>query len=131
MLFRSPSSRNGDRHHLGIVIGISSESRSPSSRNGDRHRSEYALGECHRQILIPTRKTPAMIITIVAGYTFLKFLVRKMRDQFRKHEAAGVHPPLCIWAADGSPAALMRCSRRCRSSPGESPTTTRLFFERR
>src|ERR1017187_123509 len=89
------------------------------------------LGECHRQILIPTRKTPAMMITIVAGYTFLKFLVRKMRDQFRNHEAAGVHPPLSIWAADGSPAALMRCSRRCRSSPGESPTTTRLFFERR
>ena len=63
------------------------------------------LGECHRQILIPTRKTPAMMITIVAGYTFLELLVRKMRDQFRKHEAAGVHPPLCIWAADGSPRA--------------------------
>jgi len=29
----SASRRNRDRHHLGIVIGISSESRSPSPRN--------------------------------------------------------------------------------------------------
>lgn len=35
-----------------------------------------------------------MVITIVAGYAFLKFLVRKMRDQFRKHEAAGIHPSI-------------------------------------
>src|ERR1039457_4874561 len=34
-----------DRLPVGIVIGISSESRSPSPRNGDRHRSEYATSE--------------------------------------------------------------------------------------
>jgi hypothetical protein len=64
------------------------------------------LGECHRQILIPTREAPAMAITIVAGYAFLEFLVRKIRDQFRKHEAASVHPPLCVWGADRSPGAV-------------------------
>jgi len=37
-----------------------------------------------------------MVFTIIAGYALLEFLVRKMRDQFRKHEATGMHTPLCI-----------------------------------
>src|ERR1017187_2103088 len=61
------------------------------------------LSECHRQVLIPTRETPAMLVPIITGYAFLEFLVRKRRHQFREHEAAGMHPPLCNWGADRSP----------------------------
>jgi hypothetical protein len=35
-----------------------------------------------------------MTITPVAGHTFLELLVRQMRDQFREHEPANMHPPL-------------------------------------
>jgi hypothetical protein len=65
------------------------------------------LGECHRQVLIPTRETPAVVITIVAGYAFLKFLVRKMRDQFRKHDAARIHPPIVYLGAGRFPRAVI------------------------
>jgi hypothetical protein len=75
------------------------------------------LGECHRQILIPTRKTSAMVVTIVTSYTFLEFFVRQMRDQFRKHEAAGVHPSLCIRGTPGSPGTGFPCFNSNRSRP--------------
>ena len=52
------------------------------------------LSEGHCQILIPTREAPVMVITVVTGYTFLKLLVGKMRDQFGEHEAASIHSPL-------------------------------------
>src|ERR1019366_5096673 len=38
--FREPP--KSDRHPVGMVIAIISESRSASLRNADRHRSEYA-----------------------------------------------------------------------------------------
>ena len=56
------------------------------------------LGECHGQVLIPTRESPEMVITIITVYAFLKFLVRKMRDQFREDEPASMHAPLCLAA---------------------------------
>src|ERR1035437_5873459 len=58
-----------------------------------------------------------MVITIVASYAFLKFLVRKMRDQFRKYEAAGMHPPLCVWGADRVPRAVSPFFDSNRSRP--------------
>ena len=52
------------------------------------------LREGHGKILIPARETPAMIITAVAGHTFLELLVREMGDQLREHQPASMHPPL-------------------------------------
>ena len=62
-----------------------------------------------------------MVIAVIAGYAFLEFLVRKMRDQFRKHEAAGVHSPLCNWGADGPEGWIL--SFRFKSFPVEIPVT--------
>jgi hypothetical protein len=52
------------------------------------------LGEGHRKKLVPARETTVMTIPAVAGHAFLELLVRQMRDQFREHEPANMHPPL-------------------------------------
>jgi hypothetical protein len=38
------------------------------------------LSEGHRQILIPTREAPVVMIAAVASHTLLKFLVGQMCD---------------------------------------------------
>jgi hypothetical protein len=50
------------------------------------------LGESHRQILIPAGEVLGVSVSAIAGDTFVKFLVRQMLDQLRKHGAARVHP---------------------------------------
>mgnify|MGYP000027915847 CR=1 FL=1 len=58
-----------------------------------------------------------MVITIVAGYTFLEFLVRKMRDQLREHEPAGMHSPLCLARVDRVAGGNFACFTSNRSRP--------------
>ena len=48
---------------------------------------------------------------------------KEARETPRAVQAATEPKPGTAWTA-----AFMRCSRRCRASPGESPTTTRLFL---
>ena len=50
------------------------------------------LGESHRQILVPAREILRVPIATITGNALLKFLVRQVLDQLRKHRAAGVHP---------------------------------------
>src|SRR6266545_3144867 len=42
------------------------------------------LSEGHRQILIPARHTPVVIIAVIAGHTLLELDMRDMSDQLRK-----------------------------------------------
>ncbi len=44
-----------------------------------------------------------MIITAVAGHTFLELLVREMGDQLCEHEPASMHPPLLVGVPIRSP----------------------------
>ena len=52
------------------------------------------LRKSHHKVLIPVRKSTPLQSIVIARHTLLKLVVRKMSDQFREDESAGVHHPL-------------------------------------
>jgi hypothetical protein len=52
------------------------------------------LSECHGQKLIPARQASVVVITIIAGHTFLELDVGEVGNQLRENGSAGIHPPL-------------------------------------